>query len=91
MNVSLTPEPEMFVASKVVTGRYQTASEVVCEGLRLLEERDAKPGFVVSSEEELHQKIREGIQSLDRGQGISGTEAAAKLCNRAAAWRKTND
>jgi antitoxin ParD1/3/4 len=45
MNVSLTPELERFVNQKVESGRYQTASEVVREGLRLLLER-----------EELHQK-----------------------------------
>src|SRR5205085_11483455 len=39
MNVSLTPELEKFVQSRVASGRYQTASEVIREGLRLLEER----------------------------------------------------
>ena len=40
MNVSLTPTLERFIARKLKSGRYQTASEVVREGLRLLEERD---------------------------------------------------
>ena len=40
MNVSLTPELERFVNDKVDTGMYQTASEVVREGLRLLKQRD---------------------------------------------------
>jgi antitoxin ParD1/3/4 len=40
MNVSLTPELERFVASKVESGRYHSASEVVREAPRLLEERD---------------------------------------------------
>jgi antitoxin ParD1/3/4 len=34
MNVSLTPELEQFVHSRVASGLYQTASEVVREGLR---------------------------------------------------------
>ena len=34
MNVSLTPELKRFVAGKVKTGMYQTASEVVREALR---------------------------------------------------------
>ena len=37
MNVSLTPELEKFVAAKVESGRYTSASEVVREALRLLE------------------------------------------------------
>jgi len=40
MNVSLTPELDKFVAGKVQSGRYTSASEVVREALRLLEERD---------------------------------------------------
>ena len=40
MNVSLTAELEKFVNTKVQTGRYNSASEVVREALRLLEEHD---------------------------------------------------
>lgn len=40
MNISLTPELEQLVDDKVNTGMYQTASEVIREGLRLLRERD---------------------------------------------------
>jgi antitoxin ParD1/3/4 len=42
MNVSLTPELEQLVQEKVKSGRYLSASEVVREALRLLEERDAE-------------------------------------------------
>ena len=37
MNVSLTPELEQLVHSKVKTGRYTSDSEVVREALRLME------------------------------------------------------
>jgi antitoxin ParD1/3/4 len=40
MNVSLTPELEGFVAEKVSSGQYSTASEVVREALRELQLRD---------------------------------------------------
>ena len=40
MNVSLTPELESFVNSKVESGRYTSASEVIREALRLLEEHE---------------------------------------------------
>lgn len=40
MNVSLTQELEKFVHDRVKTGRYHSASEVVREGLRLLESRE---------------------------------------------------
>ena len=40
MNVSLTPELETFVQTKVSSGRYTSASEVVREALRLLVDQD---------------------------------------------------
>ena len=40
MNVSLTPELEKYINNKVQTGRYNSASEVVREALRLLEEHE---------------------------------------------------
>ena len=40
MNVSLTTELEQWVSEKVVGGRYKSASEVVREGLRLLQEKE---------------------------------------------------
>lgn len=42
MNVSIGERWESFVDSVVKTGRYNSASEVVREGLRLVEEREAK-------------------------------------------------
>jgi antitoxin ParD1/3/4 len=41
MNVSLTPELEQLVIEKVRSGMYLSASEVVREALRLLQERDS--------------------------------------------------
>jgi antitoxin ParD1/3/4 len=51
MNVSLTPELEQFVNQKVESGKYQTASEVIRDGLWLLLER-----------EEIHQKKLDGLR-----------------------------
>lgn len=42
MNVSIGERWENFVERAVQTGRYGSASEVVREGLRLVEEREAK-------------------------------------------------
>jgi antitoxin ParD1/3/4 len=42
MNVSLGQRWEDFVAQAVEDGRYGSASEIVREGLRLVEEREAK-------------------------------------------------
>lgn len=44
LNVSLTPELERFITARVASGRYQTASEVVRAGLRLLEQAECREG-----------------------------------------------
>jgi antitoxin ParD1/3/4 len=48
LNVSLTPALERFIAARVASGRYQTASEVVRAALRLLEQSDSREGKLSS-------------------------------------------
>lgn len=60
MNVSLTPHLEELVHQKVASGRYGSASEVLREALRLLEERDRVQALRL---EELRADIRNGIDS----------------------------
>ena len=43
LNVSLTPELTAYIADRVASGRYRSASEVVRAGLRLLQ-RDEPAG-----------------------------------------------
>jgi antitoxin ParD1/3/4 len=69
VNVSLTPELEKFVQTRVASGRYQTASEVVREGLRLLEEREHERELAVRA---LRAKIGRGMQQADRGEFLDG-------------------
>jgi antitoxin ParD1/3/4 len=71
MNVHLTPELETLVQNKVKTGRYNSASEVVREALRLFEERDRIRELQVR---ELRKRINEGWASLERGAGVEGEE-----------------
>jgi antitoxin ParD1/3/4 len=60
MNVSLTPELEKLVENKVKSGLYHTASEVIRDGLRLLEERDR---LYRARLEALRKDIRKGLES----------------------------
>jgi antitoxin ParD1/3/4 len=76
MNVHLTPELEQLVHNKVQTGRYNSASEVVREALRLLEEHDQLRHVRI---QEMRLKIQEGWDSLRRGEGIDGGEFMAQL------------
>jgi antitoxin ParD1/3/4 len=69
LNVSLTPALEQFVQSRVASGLYQTASEVVREGLRMLEERERARDAAL---EELRAKIRRGADQADCGELLDG-------------------
>jgi antitoxin ParD1/3/4 len=69
LNVSLTPELEKFVQSRVASGRYQTASEVIREGLRLLEEREQA---LEAAREELRAQLRRGVEQADHGELLDG-------------------
>jgi antitoxin ParD1/3/4 len=58
MNISLTPHFEELVKGKVESGLYNSASEVMREALRLLEERDQLRNLRL---EELRGDIQKGI------------------------------
>ena len=60
MNVSLTPQLEELVKKKVESGLYGSASEVMREALRLLDERDR---FHAMRLEELRAEIKKGLES----------------------------
>jgi antitoxin ParD1/3/4 len=79
MNVSLTPELEEFVQSRVATGRYQTASEVVREGLRLLEfqERDRDAAYTT-----LKAKLERSAAQAERGELVDAEEVLKKISAR---------
>ncbi|MBA3439042.1 MAG: type II toxin-antitoxin system ParD family antitoxin [Pyrinomonadaceae bacterium] len=79
MNVSLTQELDEFVNQKVNSGLYNSASEVIREGLRLLKEQDDLKRFRL---EELKREIKKGIDSLDRGEGRPFDAEAIKAKGR---------
>jgi len=75
VNVNLTPQLGRFVHRKVTTGRYNSASEVVREALRLLEQQEKMRAAQLG---ELRRRIDEGVASLDRGEGTDGDEFMAE-------------
>jgi antitoxin ParD1/3/4 len=62
MNVNLTPQLEDMIKKKVASGLYNSASEVVREALRLMEEQDRLRAVKL---EQLRQDIRDGLNSGD--------------------------
>ena len=85
MNVSLTSELEKFVSDKVESGRYNSASEVIREALRLLEEHDqVRAGQLAEFNLELGRRLA----AIDRGEIMKPAEARARLQRKSAQRRK---
>ena len=77
MNVSIGKRWEDFVEKVVEDGRYGSASEVVREGLRLVEEREAKLA-----------RLRQTLDaSIAAGGDVSDDELGAALEARLVALR----
>ena len=85
MNVSLTTELEKFVSTKVESGRYNSASEVVREALRLLEEHDQARSVQLAG---FNQELGRRLERLYRGQHVSPTEARSRLRRKSEQRRK---
>jgi antitoxin ParD1/3/4 len=67
MNVSLTRKLEALVEERVRSGRYQSASEVVREALRLLEDFEEVRAVRIK---ELRKDLAAGLADLDRGRSV---------------------
>jgi antitoxin ParD1/3/4 len=85
MNVSLTTELEKFVSAKVESGRYNSASEVVREALRLLEEHDQARSVQLAG---FNHELGRRLDTLDHGRHVSPTDARARLRRKSEQRRK---
>jgi antitoxin ParD1/3/4 len=78
-NVFLTKHLDTYIASRIEDGHYSNASEVVREGLRLLEQREAEDRAKIAW---LRSATQEGIDAIERGEYVtlsSPTAIAAHL------------
>jgi antitoxin ParD1/3/4 len=62
MHINLSPEIEQYLQSKVRTGFYSNASDVIRDALRRMREEDEKI-------EALRAAARQGDEQIERGEG----------------------
>jgi antitoxin ParD1/3/4 len=86
VNVSLTPQLEEFVAAKVQSGRYNSASEVVREALRLLEEHEQAR---LAQLAEFNQELGRRLAALDHGDHVDPDQARERLARKSSERRKS--
>lgn len=77
MNINLTPQLEEMVRQKVTSGMYTSASEVVRDALRLMDERDQ---MRTAKLDQLRHAIQEGI---DSGPAVAWDPDEVKRAGRA--------
>ncbi|MCY7335286.1 MAG: type II toxin-antitoxin system ParD family antitoxin [Chamaesiphon sp.] len=76
MSVTLSTEQEKIVTDLIATGSFSTADEVLQVALQLLaRERESYRAWVGTTREQ----VREGIESLDRGEGVDGETVVNEL------------
>jgi antitoxin ParD1/3/4 len=81
MNVTLTPALEKFIRGKVESGDFQSAEEVVREGLRLLRQQDEE--WTASAKS----KIDEGWTQAKAGQLRGAEDVRQNLATRKSEWK----
>ena len=75
ISVDLGAKLEELVSELVANGRYGSKSEVLREGIRLVQERERKLA-------ELEAKLKVGISQLDAGLGIPAEKVFSKLMRK---------
>ena len=86
MNVNLGSVFDQFVADLLKTGLYQSQSEILREGLRLLKEREDLKNLRLA---ELRKEIAIGSEQADRGQFVDGEQTFAEIRRRSAQRKRT--
>jgi putative addiction module CopG family antidote len=84
MNVSLPTTLEDFVRRKVAAGEFESADEVVCEGLRLLQDREAWRA-------DASRKIDDGWEEAKAGQLRTPQEVRHALAVRKEVWKQAHN
>jgi antitoxin ParD1/3/4 len=77
-NVVLTDRQETLIEALVQSGRYQNASEVMREGLRLVEDREVEEATKLAA---LRAAAQVGIAALDRGDFKEFADASALVAH----------
>jgi antitoxin ParD1/3/4 len=76
LNVSLTDELDLFVRGRVEAGLYATSSEVIREGLRLLQQREKEADEAMAR---LKEKLHRASEEADRGELLDSNAVFARL------------
>ena len=84
MAISLTPEDKKLIQKRMKTGLFKSVEEVIHDALAA---QDAEAEWLIDNKVVINEKIARGVAQLDRGEGVSGDVAHARLQRRKADWQ----
>lgn len=85
MDVALNADLEKLIIERLKSGEYNSASEVIREGLRLLE---AEEELRIVKSRALKRDIAAGLEQLDRGEGVPAESVFAEIKQRNKSLRR---
>lgn len=85
MNVNLGAVFDQFVADLLKSGHYQSQSEILREGLRLLKEREELKQLRIAA---LRKEIAMGTSEAERGELVDGEAVFAAIRKRSGQRRR---
>ena len=88
MNVNLGTVLDQFVADLLKTGHYQSQSEILREGLRLLKGREDLKQLRLA---ELRKEISIGSAEADRGEFVDAEETFSEIRRRSAQRKRAKE
>ena len=88
MNIQLKPEHEQLIQTRLASGRYENADDVIVKALKLLEEWEK--GYQ-EWEEETRKKIAVGLAQIERGEVVDGEVVMALLQDKIRKARDNQD
>jgi antitoxin ParD1/3/4 len=75
MQVTLTPEQEIFIQAELAIGTYDSPNAVLAEALNLLAQRRRYDNWA----QDVQEKVATAAAELERGEGVDGETAIAAL------------
>lgn len=81
MTIQLTPEDEELIQKRLQSGAFRSVGEVIHDALA---SQNAEADWLAQNREAINEKIARGIAQLDRGEGVAGETARARIERRKA-------
>lgn len=79
MEITLTPEVEQYIQSKISSGQYASASEVFLAGIKLLQDIEKT---YQGRYQALRDEVKIGLDAADRGEVVDADTVFSQLQER---------